>query len=389
MEDWNVCQRKYLTGPGYRTSTDAFSEYCVGIGYMSGFFGQKDYNQAMAWWSKAAAQGQSGAQVALGYTYEKGHGAPVDTARAMQLYRQAAARNNGDALFNIGRLYHDGIGVPVNAAEADRYYKLAAAQGSEDAKRALVMAGQGTGPAPGQSLFDQGERMYKAKNYAGAFQLFMQSANAGNLRAQLQVGSQYEQGEGVAKNPKEAVRWYLKAAQGGDSQAMKNLGTMYENGQGTPEDWAEAVKWYSRSAAKIDAAGEFALGRMYEFGMGVPQDRAKAIEWFQKSGELGNTQGAYFARWLADPTNNIGFRNNEEQQMVIANKLRFAGNLIGADPAGVLFRNSQERLAYIQGLRRDVDATEAMTMWKVKKANFDSCQASHGSNCASPGAPPK
>jgi TPR repeat protein len=387
MDDWNVCQSKYLNGPGYQNTHDPFGEYCVGLAYLTGHFGQKDYALAVSWWSKAAAQGQAGAQVALGYSYEKGRGVPVNPAKAMEFYRAAAAQNSADGLFNLGRLYKDGIGVAANPAEANRNFRLAAEQGSEEARKELVQSGPARS-APAQSSFDEGERLYKAGNFAGAFQVFMQAASAGNLRAQLQVGSQYERGEGVAKNEAEAVRWYTKSATGGDAQAMKNLGLMYENGSGVRENWAEALNWYSKGAAKADRSGEFALGRMYEFGMGVPQSREKAIEWFRKAAGLGDTQAAYFARWLSDPTNNIGFRNQQEEQLVIANKLRFAGDLIGADPAGILFHNSAERTAWLADLRNRADTTEAQTRWRMQKSNYDSCRAQNGQSCYNPGPAP-
>lgn len=388
MDDWNICQRKILGHPGVENSRDPFTQYCVGLSYLSGQSGRKDNALAVAWFQKAATAGQPGAMVALGYSYEKGRGTAVDVPRALDWYRKAAAQDNADGLFNLGRAYKDGIGLPANQAEARRYFDLAASAGSEEAKRMLLTLGKSNAPAAGQDLFEQGSNLYRAKNYAGAFQLFMRAANMGNVRAQLQVASQYERGEGVARSGPEAVRWYTKSASGGDSQAMKNVGLLYEEGEIVPENWAEALKWYQKSAALFDKDGEFALGRMYEFGMAVAQNRAMAIEWFTKAGAQGHSQAAYFARWLADPTNNIGFRNNQEQSLVIAGRLRFAGNLIGADPAGILFHNSQERTHWLEGLRRSVDTTEAETMWKVRKNEYDTCTRNHGSNCYNPGPPP-
>jgi TPR repeat protein len=53
--------------------------------------------------------------------------------------------------------------------------------------------------------------------------------------------------------------------------------------------------------------GQFALGRAYQFGIGVPQNRQLAIAWFAKAGAQGNTKGDYWAKWLRDGMNNIGF----------------------------------------------------------------------------------
>ena len=36
MDDWNICQRKVLGGPGVESSRDPFTQYCVGLGYLTG-----------------------------------------------------------------------------------------------------------------------------------------------------------------------------------------------------------------------------------------------------------------------------------------------------------------------------------------------------------------
>lgn len=132
--------------------------------------------------------------------------------------------------------------------------------------------------------------------------------------------------------------------------------------------------------------GEFALGRCYEFGMGVPQNRQNAIYWFKKAGAQGMGQGSYFARWLSDPTNNIGFRNDAEHNFVIAGKLRFA---LGADdPVGITFRNSDQRNRFLTGLRNDADRREAETFWNMNKSAYDQCRSSGGGNCMAPGPEP-
>jgi len=122
--------------------------------------------------------------------------------------------------------------------------------------------------------------------------------------------------------------------------------------------------------------------------MAVPQDRRTAIRWFQRAGDLGHAQARYFARWLSDPTNSIGFRDDQEHQLVIGSKLRFAGNLIGGDPAGIAFNNSTERMNWLIGERRQADYTEAHTMWQMRKNDYDQCMAGAKDNCSTPGPPP-
>jgi hypothetical protein len=51
----------------------------------------QDYAQAVAWWRKAAEQGEAEAQWRLGYLYFNGSGVPQDFAEAYFWYDLAAA----------------------------------------------------------------------------------------------------------------------------------------------------------------------------------------------------------------------------------------------------------------------------------------------------------
>jgi uncharacterized protein len=386
-DDWQTCQRQVLNRPSARNSTQPDAQYCVGLGYMTGYFGTKDPATAAQYYGRAAAQNHSGAQTALAYAYEKGYGVSKDPAAALAWYRKAAAQGSADANFNLGRLYEHGVGTAPNKPEAMKYYQLAAAAGSEEAKRRLVMETNGRHPWPGQPLDDEGMKLYQARNYAAAFAKFQKAAQMGNPQAQRHLGYLYESGQGAPANAQEAFRLYMKAAGEGDSAAQKCLGLLYEEGRGTPENWSEAARWYQKSADQHNQDGEFALGRMYEFGMAVPQSRATAIAWFRKAGAQGHSQAAYFARWLSDPTNNIGFRNDQEHNLVIAGRLRFGAG--SDDPAGISFRSSSERISWLNGLRRRIDHSESMTMWNIRKNEYDRCRNNGGTNCQSPGQPPR
>ena len=81
----------------------------------------------------------------------------------------------------------------------------------------------------------------------------------------------------------------------------------------------------------------------------------------------------YFAKWLRDPTNNIGFRDNVEHDIVIAGKLRFGSNLMGGDPYGVTFHNSARRALWLLGQRNRVDTEEAEVFRQIRKREYDDC----------------
>ena len=87
-----------------------------------------------------------------------------------------------------------------------------------------------------------------------------------------------------------AAKTYRKLAERGDVVAQYNLGTMYENGQGIPQDYAEAVRWYTRAAEQGNAGAQFNLGILYEYGAGLPQNNIMAHMWYDLASENGAKQ---------------------------------------------------------------------------------------------------
>lgn len=372
------------SGPASPSSAEDL--YCLGLAHWAGRYEyQRDLPKAAGYLLRAAEQNHAGAQGLLGFLYSKGLGVNQDPALAVAWWRRSAAQGNADSLNALAVAYENGQGVPQDRAEAMKLYRQAAERGSKEAQSRL--AAQQPQPArAGQKQFDEGLPLYKARNYTAAARLFLQAAEMGHPRAQLQIGYQYEHGEGVPKNDAEAVKWYHKAAEQGDATAQSNLGSMYEEGTGTPENWAEAVKWYQRSAQQGHASGQFRLGRMYQFGTGVAQNRAQAVALFEKASVQGHSQATFFARSLRNPTNFIGFRSEQEEAYVIANRLRTA--LLFKEPVGMLFRNSGERWAYIKSLRASVDREEAYSRWSTRKREYDDCRQANRSGCMDPGPAP-
>jgi len=383
-EDWQTCLNTVLNRPGTQNRTDAFSEYCVGLGYMQGHFGQRDQVSAARYHRMAADQNLPAAEVALGYAYERGYGVPKDHATAISWWRKAAAAKSADANFLLGECYESGSGVPKDQAQANSYYRIAAQLGNEQAKRKISTAGYQS--SPGIDLVKQGNDMRAAKNYAGAVEAFRKAAEFGNPYGEGSLGSMYEAGWGVPQSYQQAALWYTKAANKGLPEAQKRIGQLNELGEGMPENWAVSLAWYRKGAAQHDPESEFALGRMYEYGMAVPQNRDMAIQWFQAAAAQGDSQAAYFARWLSVPTNNIGFRSADEQKLVIGGRLPFAAG--ADDPSGIEFHNSAERLAWLNGLRNRQVQAEHHALWQVDKNKYDDCKRNHGDDCRNPGPPP-
>ena len=97
------------------------------------------------WYQKAAAQGYSWAEYALGSHYMLGLGVAQDRAEAAKWFQLVAGEDdyaaaaesfarqaeNGedDAQFFLGMMYHHGHGVPQDDAKALEWFQKAADQG--------------------------------------------------------------------------------------------------------------------------------------------------------------------------------------------------------------------------------------------------------------------
>jgi len=90
--------------------------------------------------------------------------------------------------------------------------------------------------APTWADFKAGVKAYDRGDYATAMKEWRPLAEQGIAKAQSNLGSMYEYGEGVPQDDKEAARWYRLAAEQGYAKAQSSLGLMYEYGEGVPQD---------------------------------------------------------------------------------------------------------------------------------------------------------
>jgi hypothetical protein len=102
----------------------------LGCAYEQGWFGKKDFPEALRWFTRSAEQGDPDAQVSLGQMYEDGEGVAQNYALAADSYRKAAEHvpdfgGAGQGRNRLGLLYLDGHGVPKDYVQAYLWFKLA------------------------------------------------------------------------------------------------------------------------------------------------------------------------------------------------------------------------------------------------------------------------
>jgi hypothetical protein len=164
---------------------------------------------AVAWYRKAADQGNALAQHAMGGFYATGRGVTNDMAAAIQWWQKAAAQNQVEAEAKLGQLF-------------------------------LIPA-----PPYGTNYL----------NYAEAVRWLRRAASQDSANAMNDFGVAYEGGLGVPLDCKEAARWYRAAAELGNDQAQANLGQLYFDGRGVPLDMEQAYVWFKLSASQGNPLG--------------------------------------------------------------------------------------------------------------------------------------
>lgn len=107
-----------------------------------------------------------------------------------------------------------------------------------------------------------------------------QTAEGGDVKAQLSLAKRYSEGKGVPRDAAEAARWLRRAADQGSGEAQLSLGILCRDGVGVPQDFEEARRWIQQAADGGTGAAQYLLGLMYEDGAGVPRDLLRAHLWF-------------------------------------------------------------------------------------------------------------
>ena len=114
-----------------------------------------------------------------------------------------------------------------------------------------------------------------------ARQLWTAQAEAGDPAAQLSLGTLYDLGQGVTRDPAAAYGWYLRAAASGSPAAEFNVAAMRDSGDGVQRNVADAALWYGRAAAHGNRRAQYNLGQLYAAGDGVPRNPDQAEAWFR------------------------------------------------------------------------------------------------------------
>lgn len=145
---------------------------------------------------------------------------------------------------------------------------------------------------------------------ASSLQDIQRRAEAGDAKAQNELGVAYRLGDGVPRNKQEAVKWYRKAAMQGYADGLFNLGISYYNGDGGTTNEDIAYAWLLKAQAAGSKEADSAIGQItsnwkrwrfvdsalrigdwYAKGDELPLDQTQALVWYRKAAEAGDSNG--------------------------------------------------------------------------------------------------
>lgn len=159
-----------------------------------------------------------------------------------------------------------------------------------------------------------------------AVKWFRKAAERRDASGEYSLAEMYLTGRGVPTDLNEAAKWMRCAAEDGDRRGQFNLAVMYEQGQGVSRDQVEAAKWMREAANRGLAAGQFGLGSMYAHGRGVPQNEIEAAAWYRKAAGQGDVPAMNNLALLLATSTNPKIRNPKEAVSVAEQAVATAPN---------------------------------------------------------------
>jgi TPR repeat protein len=212
------------------------------------------------------------------------------------LHRLADGPNTAAQVW-LASLYQRGDIVNQDSTQALRYYRKGAEAGNV---RAMMNMGW-MYRLGGATITNDGMQGAIKKDGPEAAHWFRRAAELGHTPGMLALGSMLENGDGIAEDEAQAARWFRAGAEGGNPVAQTRFGMMLLKGRGVAKDEARAAHWLGRAAEGGDRDAMSVLGVMLSVGRGIAKDEAEAARWLQKAAEAGNVDAmVVFAAMLHD-----------------------------------------------------------------------------------------
>lgn len=286
------------------------------------------------WFTLAAANGDTVSQRALGLYVAAGYPDTVgDSAAALKWLTMAAEQGDAEAQYWLSLLYNGESDIPANDELALKWKSAAALQGHpyaqyqlgeyysrqknyDEASKWFTAAAE---LSPPSIQYAVAHKYYAgkdgvAKDFAKAFQLFLQVAQASlateasnpdNSEYYYMVGYLYLNAQGTRQNYGEALKWFTLAADLGSGKAASQIAEMHRNGQGIRKNSQTAIEWFTKAHDNYDKSAAFTIAQIYARGDGVKPDMDEAQKWFVAAVKSGNEDALH---WFGDNPDKVSMR---------------------------------------------------------------------------------
>lgn len=315
----------------YQQTNDPQTAFQIARMHENGLGTQQDEQKAFMYYKASADSGNLYAQLKVARAYEATdlHISSYYYSLALpQLEKGYQQENDPQTAYQIAKMYENGLGTQQNEEKAYSYYRQSADGGNLYAQLKTARHLQQSEPEAAHHYYKlalpqllteyqkssdvwiayQIGRIYEnglgtEGNEEQAYSYYRQSADGGNLYAQLKTAKYLEQSE-----PEAAHHYYALALPQLEKEYLENhapwvayqLGHMYEAGKGVSVNeqysqnyFSSALKGYLEAeSAHPDADTEYRIGCMYLFGKGTEANQATAISWFNTAVKNGSQEAS-------------------------------------------------------------------------------------------------
>ncbi|KAJ0386007.1 hypothetical protein COL922a_005270 [Colletotrichum nupharicola] len=309
------------------------AQYMIGLYYATGIGNVvvPDQAKALLYYTFAAIQGDTRAEMAVGYRHHSGVATPKNCEIASKYYKKVADEAmvwyrsgppGGMAWVvesyriadELGGVYGEGASASsagmnaikvspnsdANAAIDDviEYLDLMSQKG--DAKASYNL---GRIYYDGQRGLDRDLDLARkyfftvAKRYwrkdGRIIENHKQGIEKTASKAAGFIGRMYLRGDGVDQSFDQAKRWFERGISHGDAQSQHGLGLMNLHGYGTPKNIAMATDLFKAAADQDYAPSQIELGVLY-LDQGGPEDVRIANNYFELAARYGQIEAHYY-----------------------------------------------------------------------------------------------
>lgn len=221
-----------------------------------------DYETAIKWYMIAAKQhNDSESQFRLGRMYQYGYGVEKNIDESLNWYKKAAIQNHKEACFKLGSLNLSGKIIKEDDNEAIKWFIKASNEGDKTAKLILEL------------YFKKGFNLDKEFNqkYETLFKARLKDENS-----QIQFGYDYDYNQLTTNNQNEVCQWYKQLANDGNPDAQflysRHCLNQFDN---------QRFVFLKKAADQEHTKSQYELAQMYHYGDYVEQSDIESIKYYQ------------------------------------------------------------------------------------------------------------